>query len=255
MGKSIRPLSFYNPTLSANLETCRTNLPLFAIGCRRWPCRRFRWASNSPFNGDAQRWNGIERSLTRAVIPQSLPMSATTFPTVLSLYIAQGRLRKNIRYPSCVTAVVIWKGNIHQLCLLFSSCLKHANKICFWVIQGRLTSERKTSTSPSSFSITPLKAKHLVFTGGLYMLLWMSSTVCFLAPTSALEHLNRSTRDPADHSVRNRTWTAQNATCRLRRGRGNHMHDHSRIQPDIDDVTGISLSLSLLLTKSHPRTI
>ena len=29
-----------------------TNLPLFAIGCRRWPCRRFRWASNLAF----QRW-------------------------------------------------------------------------------------------------------------------------------------------------------------------------------------------------------
>ena len=27
------------------------------------------------------------------------------------------------------------------------------------------------------------------------------------------------------------------------------MHDHSRFQRDIDDVTGVSLSLSLLLTK------
>ena len=29
------------------------------------------------------------------------------------------------------------------------------------------------------------------------------------------------------------------------RRRGNHMHDHSRFQRDINDVTGISLSLSL----------
>ena len=29
------------------------------------------------------------------------------------------------------------------------------------------------------------------------------------------------------------------------RRRGNHMHDHSRFQSDIDDVTGVSLSLSL----------
>ena len=29
------------------------------------------------------------------------------------------------------------------------------------------------------------------------------------------------------------------------RRRGNHMHDHSRFQRDINDVTGVSLSLSL----------
>ena len=33
------------------------------------------------------------------------------------------------------------------------------------------------------------------------------------------------------------------------RRRGNHMHDHSRFQHDINDVTGVSLSLSLPLTK------
>ena len=32
-------------------------------------------------------------------------------------------------------------------------------------------------------------------------------------------------------------------------GRGNDMRDHSRFQRDIDDVTGVSLSLSVLLTK------
>ena len=50
---------------------------------------------------------------------------------------------------------------------------------------------------------------------------------------------------------------ALDSRCRLRtrrrvcicigstRCRGNHMHDHSRFQRDIDDVTGVSLSLSL----------
>ena len=54
---------------------------------------------------------------------------------------------------------------------------------------------------------------------------------------------------------------ALDSSCRLRtrrrvcicigsmRCRGNHMHNHSRFQRDIDDVTGVSLSLSLLLTK------
>ena len=43
----------------------------------------------------------MERSLSRAVVPTvSARLRYTTFPTVLSLYIVEGRLRKNIRYPS-----------------------------------------------------------------------------------------------------------------------------------------------------------
>ena len=42
---------------------------------------------------------------------------------------------------------------------------------------------------------------------------------------------------------------------RSTRRRGNHMHDHSRFQRDIDDVTGVSLSLSTTTHKSHSRTI
>ena len=44
------------------------------------------------------------------------------------------------------------------------------------------------------------------------------------------------------------TRQAQNAsTRRPTRRRGNHMHDHSRFQRDMDDVTGVSLSLLLLV--------
>ena len=41
--------------------------------------------------------------LCRTVVPKSPPVSATgtTFPTALSFYITQGRLRKDIRYSSC----------------------------------------------------------------------------------------------------------------------------------------------------------
>ena len=49
------------------------------------------------------------------------------------------------------------------------------------------------------------------------------------------------------HAVRSSsTRQAQNAsTRRSTRRRGNHMHDHARFQRDINDVTGVSLSLSL----------
>ena len=61
-------------------EARRTNLPLLAIGCHA-DCSGER--RTSPFSG-------IERSLSRAVVikTKSLPVSATTFSTALSLYIA-----------------------------------------------------------------------------------------------------------------------------------------------------------------------
>ena len=69
-------------------EARRTNLPLLAIGCHA-DCLGER--RTSPFSG-------IERSLSRAVVikTKSLPISATTFPTALSLYIAHdGRKHKH----------------------------------------------------------------------------------------------------------------------------------------------------------------
>ena len=90
----------HNLKLSANkhvVQICRSSLSAAADGLADCSGER----QTSPFNGDAQCGNGIERSLSRVVVPPSLPVSATTFPTALSLYIAQGRLRKDIRYPSC----------------------------------------------------------------------------------------------------------------------------------------------------------
>ena len=85
----------HNPTLSSNkhvLQICCSSLSAAADGLA---------------DGSGERptlpVDGIGRSLSRAVVPKtkSLPVSATTFPTALSFYITQGRLRKNIRYPSC----------------------------------------------------------------------------------------------------------------------------------------------------------
>ena len=78
MGESIRPSSFHNPALSANkhvVQIYRFSLSA-AVSCSGE--RR-----TSPFIG-------IGRSLSRAVVikTKSLPISATTFATALSLYIA-----------------------------------------------------------------------------------------------------------------------------------------------------------------------
>ena len=123
----------HNPTLSANKHVVQI-LPLLAIGCRRWPCRPSRLTVQ--VSVETSPVNGIERSLSRAVVPKtttkSLPVSAATFPTALSLYIAQGTLAKG--YPTAIQAVLkgrtvaIRKGNKHQLGLFFllEACQRNA---------------------------------------------------------------------------------------------------------------------------------
>ena len=82
-----RPSTFHNPMLSANkhvLQMCRSSQSA-AVQTVQVERR------TSPFNG-------IERSLSRALVikTKSLPISATTFPTALSLYIAEdGRQHKH----------------------------------------------------------------------------------------------------------------------------------------------------------------
>ena len=95
---------------------------------------------------------------------------------------------------------------------------------CCWVIHGSLTSERKASTSPSSF------INH--------------STLL----------LNRALKRQAPcFYMHFEVWALDRLRTRRRVGstrrRGNHMHDHSRFQRDINDVTGVSLSLSLSLSQ------
>ena len=85
--KHTRPSTFRNPMLSANkhvVQICRSSQSA-AVQTVQVERR------TSPFNG-------IERSLSRAVVikTKSLPIYATTFPTALSLYIADdGRKHKH----------------------------------------------------------------------------------------------------------------------------------------------------------------
>ena len=95
---------------------------------------------------------------------------------------------------------------------------------CGWVIHGSLTSERKASTSPSSF----INHSTLLLNRALKR---QAPCLCMHFEVRALDRLG----------TRRRVGST--------RRRGNHMHDHSRFQRDINDVTGVSLSLSLPLTK------
>ena len=97
---------------------------------------------------------------------------------------------------------------------------------CCWVIHGSLTSERKASTSPLSF----INHSTLLLNRAL-----KRQTPCLL------RYMHFEVR--ALDRLRVRTRRRVGSTRR----RGNHVHDHSRFQRDINDVTGVSLSLSLSL--------
>ena len=85
--KHTRPSTFHNPMLSANKHVVQIYRSSQSAAVQTVQVER----QTPPFNG-------IERSLSRAVVikTKSLPISATTFPTALSLYIAHdGRKHKH----------------------------------------------------------------------------------------------------------------------------------------------------------------
>ena len=120
------------------------------------------------------------------------------------------------------------KINIKLINLVYSSCLKHANNL-------PLGDQRQADQRTQSFHFAVV----------IHQSLDPAARSSAQAPSSLLSlHELRALTD------RLRTRRRVGSTRR----RGNHMHDHSRFQRDIDDVTGVSLSLSPS-HKSHSRTI
>ena len=118
--------------------------------------------------------------------------------------------------------------------LVYSSCLKHANNL-------PLGDQRQADQRTQSFHFAVV----------IHQSLDPAARSSAQAPSS-LSLL--SLHDLRALTDRLRTRRRVGSTRR----RGNHMHDHSRFQRDIDDVTGVSFSLSLSLSpshKSHSRTI
>ena len=183
--------------------------------------------------------NGIERSLSLDVVPKtkSLPVSATTFPTALSLYIAQGRLRKDIRPLSKLfskAALLPFEKEIN-INLVYSSCLKHANEM---LLGDPRQADQRTQSFPFPIVIhQPLDPAARA--------LKRQAPCLYCTCEFTLEHSTGSERVDA--------WgrrAVELIICMITR-------DFSVISID---VTGVSLSLSLSLStstthKSHWRTI
>ena len=118
--------------------------------------------------------------------------------------------------------IAIQKGNKHQLGLFFllEACQRNAAgwSTAVWQANAKLPlPHRRSSITRPCCSIERSSAKLLVFT------MYMHFEV------RALDRLRVRTRRRVGSTRR----------------RGNHMHDHSRFQRDINDVTGVSLSLPL----------
>ena len=161
----IRLSSFYNPMLSANkhvVQFCRFPLSAAADGLADGPGE----LRTSPFNGNEQSWNSIERSLGRAVVPRSLPVSATTFPAALSCTSHRDACERISAIQAVLKGrtVAIWKGKIRQLRLFFSreACQRNATgwSTAGWPVNAKLQLlHRHRSISRSRRS----SAKLLVF--------------------------------------------------------------------------------------------
>ena len=243
MIESIRLSSFHNPTLR------RTNLPLLAIG-RHADCSGER--RTSPFNG-------IERSLSRAVVikTKSLTVSTTTFPTALSLYIAHdGRKHKHNPTLSANKHVV-------QICRSSPSAAADGladgsgerrtsrvngieRSLCLarlrYHVSNSVVFVHRAGTLAKGYLLSKLfsKAETLPFEKEINMNLVYSS--CLKHANEMLlgdqRQADQQTQSFHFHIVihhvhqsldRLRTRRRVGSTRR----RGNHMHDHSRFQRDI----------------------
>ena len=107
----------------------RKNLPFFAFGCRRWPCRQFslQWALNLAIQRRRTKlkwpWKIAQSCRSQCSSP---PVSAITFPTVaLVLVHRTGTLSKG--YPLSKLQNCCQKGKCINL--VSYSCLKHANEM------------------------------------------------------------------------------------------------------------------------------
>ena len=98
-----RPSTFHNPMLSANKHVVQICHSSQSAAVQTVQVER----RTSPFNG-------IERSLSRAVVikTKSLPISATTFPTALSLYIAEVGRKHTSKHNPTLSA----KKHVVQIC-------------------------------------------------------------------------------------------------------------------------------------------
>ena len=218
MGESISTIQ-RSPRISMSYK-----FAALAISCRRWSCRRFRWASNLACH-DQRHWK-IAQSCRSPKDKVSARLCYHVSNSVVFVHRA-GTLVKNIRPLSKLFSKaepLPFEKEINNN-LVYSCCLKHANEM---LLGDPRQADQRTQSFPfpivihqshSTLLLERSSAKLLVFT-----------CTC----TRALDRL--------------RTRRRVGSTRR----RGNHMHDHSRFQCDIKwRLSRLSLSLSLSLYYSQ----
>ena len=135
----------------------------------------------------------------------------------------------------------------------FTGPLRGRNSCCLWFWQLVFGVWLRDATSKPPSSPNPLSNRSVLHDhdGRKHTSTWesihTSKTVVFFT-------IQRSPRISTSYKFaapryRLPPMALQTVQVNVERRRGNHMHDHSRFQRDINDVTGVSLSLSLPLTK------
>ena len=218
MGESIYK---HNPMLSANkhvVQICRSSLSAAADGLADSSGER----RTSPGNGTQDNSRAVQQSQRLCPSPLHVPRF-------------QQRCLCTSRRDACdrISAIqAVLKGrtvanrkkiNIKLINLVYSSCLKHANNL-------PLGDQRQADQRTQSFHFAVV----------IHNSLDPATRSSAQAPSSLSLLSLHELRALTD---RLRTRRRVGSTRR----RGNHMHHHSRFQRDIDDVTGVSLSLSLSL--------
>ena len=106
-----------------------TNLPLLAIGCRRWPCRRFRWALNLAFQRrrTKRKWHWKIAQLCRSPTV-SARLHYHVSNSVVFVHRA-GTLAKGYPLAKLFSKAEPFPFEKEiNINLVYSSCLKHANE-------------------------------------------------------------------------------------------------------------------------------
>ena len=161
MGESISTIQ-RSPRISTSYK-----FAALAIGCRRWPCRRFRWASNLA----CQRHWKIAQSCRSPKDKVSARLRYHVSNSVVFVHRA-GTLAKNIRPLSKLFSKaepLPFEKEIN-INLVYSSCLKHANVM---LLGDPRQADQRTQSFPfpivihqshSTLLLERSSAKLLVFT-------------------------------------------------------------------------------------------
>ena len=222
MGESTKSSSFYNPTLSANkhVQICRFWLSA-AADLADGPRER----RTSSFNGHAQSWNCIERSLSRAIVCWFARLRHHGSNSVVFVHQA-GALAKEYPLSKLFSKAELLPFEQEKyINLVCFSCLKHANEMLLGDPRQpdqRTQSFNFSNTIHQSLDPTAQAPRSILVFTCLHESVFYIPLSCTNGRTRAIEYCFTQSLSPAQNATRRRAVEVI------------IIHDHSRFQLVID---------------------